>query len=156
MTKWFGWLAIAVVALSLQAGCSSHGDEGNGAPPPGLDLSTTKTSTGGKYVVDLRRPGQPTRVNKLESWQIVVRTPAGAPVPGASIRFGGGMPQHDHGFPTQPRVVPDPASGAASGDYQLQGMKFSMPGWWVIRLDIDAPGGTDDITFNVVLPPSAS
>ncbi|WP_454743426.1 hypothetical protein [Cupriavidus necator] len=30
-------------------------------------------------------------------------------------------------------------------------MKFSMPGWWEIKLKIDAASGTDEVTFNTIV-----
>ena len=44
----------------------------------------------------------------------------------AAITVDGGMPQHGHGFPTRPRVTRD----LDDGTYLLEGMKFSMTGWW--------------------------
>jgi hypothetical protein len=60
---------------------------------------------------------------------------------------GGGMPQHGHGLPTKPRITRE----IESGTYRLDRMKFSMPGWWEIKLDIQAPLGADTITFNTVV-----
>ena len=30
-------------------------------------------------------------------------------------------------------------------------MKFSMPGWWQIKLKVDGAAGVDDVTFNTVV-----
>jgi hypothetical protein len=58
------------------------------------------------------------------------------------------MPEHGHGLPTAPRVE----AAGAPGDYFIKGMKFSMTGWWVLKLDVRVPDGRADvITFNVVL-----
>lgn len=57
------------------------------------------------------------------------------------------MPQHGHGLPTQPRVTRELADGV----YQLDGMKFSMTGWWEVKLAIDGPRGADKVTFNTVV-----
>ena len=37
-----------------------------------------------------------------------------------------GMPDHDHGLPTQPQVT----SRLENGDYLLEGVRFHMPGKW--------------------------
>ena len=57
------------------------------------------------------------------------------------------MPQHGHGLPTQPRVTRE----LAEGSYQLDGMKFSMTGWWELKLAITGPLGEDRVTFNTVV-----
>jgi hypothetical protein len=57
------------------------------------------------------------------------------------------MPQHGHGFPTHPRVTRE----LADGTYLLEGMKFSMTGWWEVKLDIQGPQGADRVTFNTVV-----
>ena len=58
------------------------------------------------------------------------------------------MPEHGHGLPTSPRAEAAEAPGA----YFIKGMKFSMTGWWVLKLNVVAPDGRrDQITFNVVL-----
>ena len=71
-----------------------------------------------------------------------------APVAGAIVSVDGGMPQHHHGLPTQPRVTKD----YGDGRYLIEGMKFSMSGWWEIKLKIDGAQGADNVTFNLVLP----
>lgn len=58
-----------------------------------------------------------------------------------------------HGLPTRPQVTPL----AVDGTYLIEGMKFSMSGWWEIKLAIEADGGSDKVTFNtmVVTPATA-
>jgi hypothetical protein len=67
----------------------------------------------------------------------------------AAFSVGGGMPQHGHGFPTRPRITRE----LETGTYLLEGVKFSMTGWWEIRLDIQGPQGSDTVTFNTVVTP---
>jgi hypothetical protein len=62
------------------------------------------------------------------------------------------MPQHGHGLPTQPRVTEE----LGDGRYRLDGMKFSMTGWWEMKVKIDAAPGKDQVTFNTVLPMPAA
>jgi hypothetical protein len=35
-------------------------------------------------------------------------------------------------------------------------MKFSMTGWWEVKLAVDAPQGPDKVTFNVVVSDAAA
>jgi hypothetical protein len=87
-------------------------------------------------------------LNKLHSWEVRVSSPDGAPVLHAHINVDGGMPQHGHGLPTQPRVTQE----LGEGRYLLEGMKFSMTGWWVIKLKVQTEQrGADEVTFNKVI-----
>jgi hypothetical protein len=115
--------------------------------PPDLDLSLSKPSAAGMYRVSLEPPVPAPGVNQMHSWRVRVATPTGEPVHGARITVGGGMPQHGHGFPTRPRVTREIDNGV----YLLEGMKFSMTGWWDIKLDIDAAPGPDKVVFNTIV-----
>jgi len=57
------------------------------------------------------------------------------------------MPEHRHGLPTQPEVT----KGTGDGDYIVQGLEFSMPGWWVITFHIKTPEADDTVTFNLTV-----
>ena len=57
------------------------------------------------------------------------------------------MPQHGHGLPTRPQVTRE----SIDGTYLLEGMKFSMSGWWEIKLAIQSAEGSDNVTFNTVV-----
>ncbi|MFL6693850.1 MAG: FixH family protein [Ramlibacter sp.] len=130
--------ALGVLALLL-AGC--------GTPPKDLDLSLDKNSAAGVYHVALVPPAQAPAVNQMHSWKVKLATPEGAPVHGATFVVDGGMPQHGHGLPTQPRVTRE----LDEGTYALDGMKFSMTGWWEVKLAIQGPQGADKVTFNTLV-----
>lgn len=131
--------ALGALAAFAIAGCST--------PPKELDLSLDKPSAAGVYRVALVPPAQAPAINQMHSWQVKLATADGTPVHGAQFTVGGGMPQHGHGLPTQPRVTRE----LADGTYQLDGMKFSMTGWWEVKLAIQAPQGADQVTFNTVV-----
>jgi hypothetical protein len=130
---------LALVAVAATAGCMS--------PPKDIDLSLTRSSIDSKYIVTLQPPAQPAAINQLHAWQVKLSTPAGAPVTHARIQIDGGMPQHGHGLPTRPQVTRE----LPDGGYLIEGMKFSMTGWWEIKLAIDGPAGVDRVTFNTVV-----
>ncbi len=135
---------LAVLAFVAIAGC---------ATPADLDLSLKHASADGRFVVTLQPPAAPPAINQMHAWRVLVSTPAGLPVNQARIAVDGGMPQHGHGLPTRPQV----RATADAGAYLLEGMKFSMSGWWEIRLAIQTPDGADKVTFNtVVANPAAS
>jgi hypothetical protein len=124
------------------AGCMTHT-----AAPPGLDLALTRPTDQNRYVVTLQPPAAPIRINQMHAWEIRVTSASGEPVAQARIDVDGGMPQHGHGFPTHPAVTQE----LGDGRYLLQGMKFSMTGWWEIKLSIRSATGADRVTFNTVI-----
>jgi len=135
----------AVLVLLLTAACA--------APPADLNLDLTQATAEKKFVVTLQPPATPAAINQIHSWKIKLASPAGVPVAHAHIAVDGGMPQHGHGLPTRPQVTPD----LVEGTYLLEGMKFSMTGWWEIKLAIQSAEGADKVTFNtVVATPTAA
>lgn len=116
------------------------------APPPkDLDYSTMKMSANGVFQVMYKSLGGQTRINKIHSWELTVKDAAGQPVSDAMITVVGDMPEHGHGLPTQPEVV----KIGAAGLYRVDGMKFQMPGWWVVTVSIMADGVHDSVSFNL-------
>jgi hypothetical protein len=136
--------ATALAAAVLVSAC--------GTPPKDLDLSLDKSSAAGVYRVALVPPAQPPAINQMHSWKVKLATSDGSPVHGARFLVDGGMPQHGHGLPTQPRVTRE----TGDGTYALDGMKFSMTGWWEVKLAIDGPQGADKVTFNTVVETPAA
>jgi hypothetical protein len=133
-------LAIALLGSLPLVGCMT--------PPTTLDLSLDKLTEAQKYVVAIQPQASMITINRLHSWEVKVSSPDGAPVLHARIDVDGGMPQHGHGLPTQPRVTQE----LGDGRYLLEGMKFSMTGWWVIKLTVQTEQrGTDAVTFNKVI-----
>jgi hypothetical protein len=57
------------------------------------------------------------------------------------------MPQHGHGLPTKPVVT----RYAGNGDYVVDGMKFNMGGWWVVKFRVSSAAGIDSLVFNIKL-----
>jgi hypothetical protein len=136
------WRLAAAAALgfaALASACST--------PPADLDLSLDKQTVAGTYRVALQPPAQAPAINQMHAWKVKVAAPDGSPVRAATFKVDGGMPQHGHGLPTQPRVTRE----LEPGTYLLEGMKFSMTGWWEVKLAIDAARGADKVTFNTVV-----
>jgi hypothetical protein len=135
-------LLVATLATTLAA-CAS--------PPKDLDLTLRHASTQGRYMVQMEPPVAPLAINQMHAWQIKLTSPDGAPVRNARIAVDGGMPQHGHGLPTRPQVTRE----VAAGTYLMEGMKFSMTGWWEIKLAIQAADGSDTAVFNTVVDTSS-
>ena len=136
--------AVAMLAALTLAGCA--------APPADLDRSLDRTTSAGVYRVTMVPPTPAAPINQMHSWKLRLAGPDGAPIHAARVSVDGGMPQHGHGLPTRPRVTRE----LEDGTYLLEGMKFSMTGWWELKLDIQGPLGADRITFNTVLEPSGA
>lgn len=129
---------VAALALAALAGCST---------PAALDLSLDKPTIAGLYRVAVQPPAKAPAINQMHSWRLALTSADGRPVSGAKFAIDGGMPQHGHGLPTQPRVTRE----LDDGTYQLDGMKFSMTGWWEVKLAIEGPAGPDQVTFNTIV-----
>jgi len=115
--------------------------------PDDLDLSSGKLSEKGIFSISYTSRLEPMPINKIHSWELVVNTPEGNPVSGADISLVGDMPEHGHGLPTQPEVTAE----LENGKYLVEGLKFSMPGWWIIKFNVKAGDRTDTVKFNLLL-----
>jgi hypothetical protein len=101
----------------------------------------------GDFVVTYTTPDGVPVINKMHSWILHVETAAGMEVEGAIIDVDGGMPEHDHGLPTKPRITTE----LGGGDYKLEGMRFHMNGYWEIVVNITTDSGTSKITIPMQL-----
>ncbi|WP_309630319.1 FixH family protein [Brevundimonas sp.] len=90
----------------------------------------------------------PVPMGRIHAWRVHITDASGSPLTQAIVQVTGGMPEHHHGLPTQPRVT----ESATPGDYVINGVRFSMTGKWVLNLDIRArEGRSDTVTFSFVL-----
>ena len=136
-------LSAAVVAVSLLQGCMLFSK-----PPADLDYSRTRTSEAGRYKATIKPEGDTIPKGKLQRWTLHLETANGAPVDACTITVDGGMPQHGHGLPTKPRVT----RPLGNGDHLVEGMKFNMGGWWVVKFRVaSTAAGADSVVFNVKL-----
>ena len=135
--------AFAAVGLLLLLTACSHFR----GRAPSSDIATAKMSAHQLYRAAVRPGVVPIPVRRLQAWTLHVETADGRPVDAATITMNGGMPQHGHGLPTSPRVT----RALGNGDHLVEGVKFNMGGWWVVRFAITAGAGTDTVTFNLGL-----
>ena len=132
---------LAIVAGVLAAVCLAGAGQGERV------LWRTTTSDGGLFVATLVPASGVVRQGELQSWMLTLKTSSGSAVENAAIDVSGGMPQHDHGLPTSPQV----ADYLGQGRYRIDGVKFTMAGWWQLHLAISAAAGSDTVVFNIVL-----
>ncbi|NTU83210.1 MAG: FixH family protein [Chloroflexales bacterium] len=147
--RWGGWKWVGIVAgaIALLLITAAGLWMWMSYVPADLDYATTRLSNGGAYRVSYEPRHGPIAVNQIHAWTIHVETADGQPIEGATIAVDGDMPQHGHGLPTEPQVTQD----LGGGDYLVEGLKFHMPGWWVVDYTITAGGQTDTVRFNLLL-----
>ena len=115
--------------------------------PASMDTNTSGLSDGGLFAVSWTSDPAGPPLSQVHTWTIHVENAHGQPVTDASIFVDGGMPQHGHGLPTSPQVT----ENLGNGDYLVEGMKFQMPGWWQVRLNISSGTQRDTVTFNLTV-----
>lgn len=135
-------IAVIAFATSFATGCMLFA-----RAPHALDYGRTRVSDGAQYRATIHPQGDSIPKGTLQRWTLHVETMNGAPVDSATISVTGGMPQHGHGLPTKPRVT----RSLGDGDYLVEGMKFNMGGWWVVRFRLDSSIGLDSVVFNLKL-----
>lgn len=138
-------VVVALVAVIAAAGMSVM--HMMAAPPADLDLSRSKPTEKGVFLAAVEPEAGSFKQNEMHSWVLTLKKPDGTPVENATIAIDGGMPQHGHGLPTSPQVT----SHLGDGRYRVEGVKFNMGGWWVLRFAISSPAGADEAVFNLTL-----
>jgi len=128
-------------------GAMGHTHSMKAPDPSQIDTTTEKTSVKGHFAVSYISKIDPVAVNRLHSWNLSVNSADGQPVKNARIKILGDMPEHGHGFPTEPEV----SGTMEDGRYLVEGVKFSMPGWWVVTFHITAGEMMDQVSFNLLL-----
>lgn len=93
------------------------------------------------YTIHVESSLEPIEINTMHSWTLLVSRD-GEPVEGATLSVTGGMPEHDHGLPTNPRVTAE----LGDGKYLLEGMRFHMSGYWEVRIEVMADESRDTVT----------
>ena len=127
-----GLAVMALISVADKAWTASH---------------ATKVSENGLYSVSYTSSLDPIEINRMHEWMLHVETADGEPVEDAVISVDGGMPAHNHGLPTQPRVT----EYLGNGDYRVQGLRFQMRGTWQVSFEIREGGRGDTVTFELAL-----
>lgn len=122
LKRWFGGAGAASLLLAILAVTDVHAAD---------------------IVVSYTTPAGELEINHMHSWILHVADAEGEPIEGAQIEVQGGMPEHDHGLPTQPRITRE----LGGGDYQLDGMRFHMSGAWEITVQVTTESATHTVTL---------
>lgn len=142
----FTLAAPAVLAGHEHGGGPMHGPGMHGSMQPMAVDTATECETA-HFRVAYQSDATPIPLNRLHRWRLEVTTLQGEPVTGAEITIDGDMPEHGHGLPTRPEVTRELERGV----YLVEGMKFQMPGHWVVEFHIAANGHEDTARFDLML-----
>jgi len=107
--------------------------------------AVTQTSEKKHFKVSLFCNESPIPMSKIHDWTIHIETPDGKPVENAKVFIFGGMPMHNHEFPTVPIVK----EYLGNGDYRIEGIKFSMIGHWEMHFNIEHEQKSDHVEFKI-------
>lgn len=111
------------------------------------DVAKSWVTRSGYYIVSFESELQPVAINRIHQWVFHIEDRNGNPLDGASITLTGGMPEHNHGLPTSPRMT----AALGDGDYLVEGMRFHMNGLWEITVTVSVDGRRDTAVIAVTI-----
>jgi len=112
-----------------------------------LLLQMPHSASAAEFIVTYSTPEGPPEINRMHSWILRVETELGDAVEGAEIEVDGGMPAHDHGLPTRPKVTEE----LGDGYYRLDGVRFHMSGYWEIVIQIRSDEAEETVVVALTL-----
>ena len=101
------------------------------------------TGSNENFVIEVTPSLRPIAINQIHSWLLTIHPNEGSTQKDLQISVSGGMPLHDHGMQTTPMV----AAKNSQSEYQVDGMKFHMRGYWEVTVKIDTGSTTDEIVI---------
>lgn len=145
-------------ALLLMLACAGPAPVLDGLPP-GIDAPTggaARPTQHGLYRLAWAPAPSPLPTSALFELEVTLTDAEGRPVEDAKVWADAKMPQHGHGMTTKPepdpgQCTPDGACRHPGGRYVVRGMKFHMPGDWVLEFEVHGPAGRDFLTTTVRL-----
>jgi len=132
-------LMLAIVVLPFVCSIMAAAEDNN--------ESQSWLTRSGYYRVSYTPDIEPLTINKIHSWTFHIETADGAAVDNATIGVTGGMPEHNHGLPTDPRMT----QSLGNGDYVLEGMRFHMRGYWELTVTVAADGRRDTVVIPLTI-----
>ena len=115
--------------------------------PEEIDTVTSLTTKRGYFTLSYTATAEGVPLNELHNWTLKILNKDGIPVNDAVVVLYGDMPEHRHGMVTKPRV----RKARLPGVYTVQGMKFHMPGWWIMVFDVSVGNLRDGGMFNFIV-----
>ena len=133
---------LTVLPLILTAGFMLSGCNVESAPTA---WQKTMSGTEGKYQALLHCNTTP-QPGEFQQCQISFSSMQKEAALLHSIQMEGGMPGHGHGLPTSPIL-----SLQEAGTYQIDGLKYNMPGNWLLGFQVNGELGEDRIIFHLTI-----
>ena len=106
-------------------------------------------SEGGLYRIRTRPAELPLKLHQMHDWIVGIELMDGTSEIPTAVRFDGGMPSHGHGFVTRPRVT----RNLGRGEFLVEGVKFHMPGDWIIQIAVTSHETTDQVSLPLRVDP---
>jgi hypothetical protein len=91
------------------------------------------------FKIEIYSELSPLSINQIHSWHVRVLDRDDEILELEELNVFGGMPEHDHGLPTQPEVTMQ----LDNGDYLLEGVRFHMQGHWQLQVELQYAGVND-------------
>ena len=91
------------------------------------------------FKIEIYSELSPLSINQIHSWHVRVLDRDDEVLELEELNVFGGMPEHDHGLPTQPEVT----TRLDDGDYLLEGVRFHMQGHWQLQIELQYAGVDD-------------
>jgi len=129
----FSFIVISLISSSAHAANVNNAD--------------FRVSSDAGYSIAVYSQLSPIEINKIHSWIIEITDRNNRPLKSANIEMVGGMPDHDHGLPTEPQVTEE----VEPGKYLLEGVRFHMQGKWQIIFTIKENGNKDQAILELQL-----
>lgn len=117
-------------------------------PPPVAATSwqLSQASANGLFQAHLACTAPPS-VGSFQTCTVQLLDADKQPVTDAQVLIDGGMPAHGHGLPTAPVLK----SVDSNGNYQIEGLQYSMPGAWLLGFLIKSGQQQDKVVFEFVI-----
>jgi len=150
--RWIRRAGVILGVAILSCGCDPGSDRSEPAAErlrESRSLLLEAPSEGGYYRVSARPATLPLELHQMHDWIVGIELLEGSSEIPTAIRFDGGMPSHGHGFVTRPRVT----RNLGSGEFLVEGVKFHMPGEWVLSVTVTGRETSDHVTLPLMIEP---
>ena len=141
------WVAVQVVLIIVVQPVFLPVSEAQVTADQATRLQWTSDSAEQLYTATVRPEPAVIPIGAMHRWTLELHTADGEPVYPAQISIGGGMQNHGHGLPTQPRAV----AYGGDGVYLIDGVRFTMEGKWRLSFVIASDYGFDRVDFDILV-----
>ena len=148
-------LGVAILAWGVGWGCDAEpgrpepvaSTDGSGREPEVRVLEGLTEN--GHYRVRARPAVPPVALHRMHDWVVGIELAEPSSEIPTAVHFDGGMPAHGHGFVTRPRVT----RNLGNGEFLVEGVKFHMPGDWVLLVSVVGRSGSDQVRLPLTIGP---